>query len=69
MANAAIEKRRANLLARGLDPGANLGGEVKVGTTTHQPTEFGAFVVYPTASDEAYFLPDAEHLARFYPSR
>jgi hypothetical protein len=65
MTNAAIEKRRANLEARGLDPGANLGGEVKVGTTVHQPTEFGTFIVYPNAADEAWFLPDAEHLARF----
>ncbi len=64
MANAAIEKRRTNLLERGLDPGANFGNELKVGTTVQQPTEFGTFIAYP-GFDEAWFLPDAEHLARF----
>jgi hypothetical protein len=64
MANAAIEKRRANLIARGFDPGANFGPEIVTSKRVEQPTEFGTFVAYAGQS-EAWFYPDVESLARF----
>ncbi len=68
MANTAIEKRRTNLLERGLDPGENQGPEIVTSKRVEQPTLYGTFVAYP-GQDEAWFYPDAEHLARFYPPR
>jgi hypothetical protein len=64
MANAAIEKRRTNMEARGLDPGPNQGPEISTSRRIEQPTLYGTFVAY-TGQDEAWFYPDVESLARF----
>ena len=65
-AHEAITTRRTNLEARGLDPGPDQGPELQVGPTVQQPTLYGTFVAYPDQT-EAWFFPDAEHLARFQP--
>jgi hypothetical protein len=66
----AIEKRAEQMRSKGLEPGAFYGDYfLQTPGMIEAPTEFGVFKVYldlyPDSVDEAWFVPDAEHVNRF----
>jgi hypothetical protein len=65
--HAAIAKRLAQMIARGLDPGADYGVEWKTTNEVVHPFEFGTFRVYLKVPnvEEAWFDADAESAWRF----